>query len=375
MSTNLQITNINTWGFDFSSPLTISGPCSAESEKQVVETAMALSKPGIDILRAGIWKPRTRPNAFEGVGSKGLKWLQTAKKLTGIPVAVEVANENHVKECLQNNIDFIWIGARTTVNPFAVQEIAEALRGTDIPVFVKNPINPDLELWIGALERLNQVGITKLVAIHRGFSTYEYSEFRNKPNWDIPLELKRTFPKLSIICDPSHICGNRKSIQSISQKAMDLAFDGLMIESHIDPTKALSDSQQQLTPSSLEKLLSNLIYRKTSTDNPELNSQLERLRKVIDSIDADILDNLSERMKIVNEIAHHKKLNNITILQQERWNQIINNALDIGSSKNLSDDSILGLFKIIHRESIRLQNEVMNSNEKELEELLSIKVK
>lgn len=367
---------LSLWFNQSKKPFVIAGPCSAETEAQVVETALALSHTGIDLFRAGIWKPRTRPNSFEGAGVVGLKWLNKVREVSGLPVTVEVAKPSHVEECLKHNIDVLWLGARTTVNPFIVQEIADALKGVKIPVLVKNPINPDLELWLGALERLHNAGIEKIAAVHRGFSTYQYSKYRNKPTWDIPLELKRIIPDLPVICDPSHICGNTEDIPYVSQKAMDLAFDGLMIETHINPEKALSDAKQQVTPSQLSVILNNLILRDVTTDNSTFISQLEGLRKVIDRMDRHIIETLSKRMKVVNEIAEHKKLNNITIHQQKRWNQIINNAIKTGAENNFSEDSIIDLFKIIHRESIRIQNRVLNADHNtELESFLELETK
>ncbi len=348
-------------------PIIIAGPCSAETEEQVMETAIALAKQGIDVLRAGIWKPRTRPNAFEGVGSVGLKWMKEASKATGLPVTIEVANGKHVYEALKHGIDILWIGARTTVNPFAVQEIADALEGVDVPVMVKNPINPDLELWIGAFERLNRAGVTKIAAIHRGFSSYEKTEFRNKPYWEIPIELRRRFPDLPIICDPSHICGNRTLLQSVSQKAIDLDFDGLMIESHREPSKAWSDAAQQVTPDKLVELLGSLILRKESTDNADFNSHLEDLRAKIDRVDNELLETLRHRMDLAEEIGKYKKSNKVTILQPGRWDEIVNNRLIAGRKKGLTDEFITELFQVIHEESIRKQTEIMNIDSPKLD--------
>jgi chorismate mutase len=344
-------------------PFIIAGPCSAETEEQVHETVNGLAKYNVDAIRAGIWKPRTRPNAFEGIGSIGLKWLKEAAKPHGLPVTVEVANAKHVYECLKFGIDILWIGARTTVNPFAVQEIADALHGADIPVMVKNPVNPDLELWIGAIERLHKAGIKRIAAIHRGFSSFEKTKYRNKPYWELPIELKRRIPGLPIICDPSHICGNRELLHSVCQKAMDLDFDGLMIESHRDPSKAWSDAAQQLTPEAFGELIASLVFRKPSTDNPEFNTHLEDLRNKIDRIDTEILEILSHRMDVVSEIGKYKKENNITILQTSRWDEIVKSSLNKGRKKGLSDDLIIDLFKLIHKESIRKQTAIMNDEE------------
>ncbi len=299
-----------------SRPLIIAGPCSAETEEQVLQTARALKKNGIKIFRAGIWKPRTRPNAFEGVGSEGLKWLKTVKEETGMLTSTEVANVKHVYAALKNGIDIIWIGARTSANPFAVQDIADALRGVDIPVLVKNPVNPDAELWIGALERINNAGITKLGAIHRGFSTYDKTLFRNDPQWQITIELRRRIPNLPIINDPSHICGNRHLLYDVSQKAMDLNFDGLIIESHINPDKALSDAMQQITPDVLKDLIDRLILRE-SGEGHEVEMNLVELREQVDKLDDKLINLFDKRMKVVEEIGKHKKENNLTILQTQ----------------------------------------------------------
>ncbi|MBC7476417.1 MAG: bifunctional 3-deoxy-7-phosphoheptulonate synthase/chorismate mutase type II [Candidatus Sericytochromatia bacterium] len=341
-------------------PFIIAGPCSAETEEQVHETVRQLAKQNVDAIRAGIWKPRTRPNSFEGIGTIGLKWLKDACKEVNLPAAVEVANAKHVYECLKFGIDILWIGARTTVNPFAVQEIADALEGADVPIMVKNPINPDLELWIGAIERLHKAGLRRIAAIHRGFSSYEKTKYRNRPYWEIPIELKRRIPNLPIICDPSHICGTRELIASVCQKAMDLNFDGLIIESHRDPSHAWSDAAQQVTPDRLSEIINNLILRRVSTDNPEFNTQLEDLRNKIDRVDDELLDILSQRMEIVKDIANCKKENNITILQPGRWDEIVKNSLVKGRKRNLSDDMITTLFQAVHKESIRKQTEIMN---------------
>src|SRR5665647_415009 len=318
-------------------PFLISGPCSAETEEQVMETATQLAKlKEVSLFRAGIWKPRTRPNSFEGVGSEALKY----------------------------GIDMLWIGARTSVNPFTVQEISDALNGVDVMVLVKNPINPDIELWIGAIERIARAGITRLGAIHRGFSSYEKTLYRNQPNWQLPIELRRRIPDLPIICDPSHIGGARQFLHEISQKAMDLNFDGLMIESHIDPSKALSDAAQQLTPNDLKELLSRLILRNPSTSDPKLLDVLGELRQQIDIYDDHLLDLMEKRMKVAETIGRYKKENNITILQTTRWDEIINKVLAKGKAKGLSSELIDTIFKAIHQESINHQMKVMNNGVK-----------
>jgi chorismate mutase len=361
MFSELNIKNLSHWGYKFKSPLIISGPCSAESEEQVVETAISLSKQGIDIFRAGVWKPRTRPDSFAGVGSEGLKWLKMAGKLTNLLVTTEVANARHVEECLREDIDILWIGARTTVNPFAVQEIADALKGTDIPVFVKNPINPDIELWVGAFERLSNAGLTRLGAIHRGFSSYEKTQYRNKPNWEIPIELKRRIPGLSVICDPSHICGNREGLLQVSQSAIDLDFDGLMLESHNCPEKALSDTNQQVTPDDLGKILKQLVYRKAAIEDVLTKTFVEELRDTIDKIDHKIIEYLAQRMDLAKVIGYHKREHNITILQSERWDEVVKTRMKSGQDKELSEEFIRKLFELIHQEAIHHQNVVMNS--------------
>ena len=343
-------------------PYIISGPCSAESEKQLLDTAKQLVKQSsIDCLRAGIWKPRTRPNSFEGVGEIGLKWLKTAGQETGIPVATEVANAKHTELALKNGIDILWIGARTVTNPFSVQEIANALKGVDIPVMIKNPVNPDLQLWIGAIERISQAGIKDVKAIHRGFSSYEKSAYRNTPKWEIPIELMRIFPEIPIICDPSHIGGNRKMIESISQKALDLEMDGLMIESHINPDDALSDADQQITPKQLQEILSKLVVRQPDINNTELKNKLTVLRKKIDHLDEEIINLLSIRMEAVEEIGNHKKDNDITILQAERWEKIINDRRKIARSLGVSEELVQRILKIIHEESIDIQTNILNN--------------
>jgi chorismate mutase len=341
-------------------PFVISGPCAAESEEQVVETAKQLAEFGIKIFRAGIWKPRTRPGMFEGMGSVALPWLQKAKKETGLLTATEVANVWHVKEAIKYEVDILWIGARTTANPFAVQEIADALRGYDIPVFVKNPVNPDIELWIGALQRLNSVGIKKLAAIHRGFSQYGESPYRNLPQWDIPIELKRRIPDLPIVTDPSHICGNRELLFQVSQSAMDLDFDGLFIESHRDPSVALSDKEQQVTPKQLEELLSRLILRNPDVKSSKQMEGLDGLRRQIDQWDDELLRVLKSRMAISTQIGAYKKQENITILQTARWSEILEDKLKKARGMGLSDNFIAQIFKNIHQESIAFQNKVMN---------------
>ena len=339
----------------------MAGPCSAESEEQVLETARKIAELGVPVFRAGIWKPRTRPNAFEGVGSVGLPWLQEVKKQTGMLVSTEVANVKHVYEALKYGIDIIWIGARTSANPFAVQEIADSLRGVKMPVFVKNPVNPDVDLWIGAIERINQAGIEQIAAIHRGFSSYEKTIYRNAPHWQVPIELRRRIPDLPIITDPSHICGNRELIYDISQKAMDLNFDGLIIETHHNPDKAWSDASQQLTPEALKTVLDRLILRDPEVDE-ELMLTLAELRDNIDKLDDRLIGLIEERMKVVENIGRYKKENNITILQNKRWDDMLRSRLILGERKGLSEDFINKVFRAIHQESINKQTRIMNED-------------
>ena len=342
-------------------PLIISGPCSAETEEQVVETATSLAKTGkVDALRAGIWKPRTKPGMFEGIGVKGLPWLAQAKKISGLPVAVEVATAKHVENALQFDVDILWIGARTTVNPFSVQEVCDALRGVDIPVLIKNPINPDLELWCGGIERLQKVGVKNIGMIHRGFSNYGNTEYRNAPMWHLPIEMKRRFPDMLLICDPSHICGNRTGLQSIAQKSIDLDFGGLMIETHLHPDDAWSDAKQQITPEILSEMLGNLIWRIENTDEKEFVTALATLRERINQVDDELLALIGQRMKIADKIGAYKKDNNITILQTNRWNEILAKAFKKGELLGLSKDFITKYFDAVHMESISHQNKIMN---------------
>jgi len=362
MVVKLDSSKIDEWRGYKGRPFLISGPCSAETEDQVMTTATQLAQlKAVSVFRAGIWKPRTRPDSFEGVGIEGLKWLRRVKQETGLLVSTEVANEKHVYEALKYGIDVLWIGARTSVNPFTVQEIADALKGVDVIVLVKNPINPDIELWIGAIERIARAGITHIGAIHRGFSSYEKTLYRNQPNWQLPIELRRRIPELPIICDPSHISGSRKYLYEISQKAMDLNFDGLMLESHIDPAKALSDAAQQVTPNDLKELLSRLILRSPSTSDPKLLDVLGELRQQIDVYDEHLLELMEQRMKVAETIGRYKKENNITILQSTRWDEIVKKAMVNGQAKGLSAEVINAIFKAIHQESINRQMKIMNS--------------
>jgi chorismate mutase len=343
-------------------PLIISGPCSAETREQVVETAVRLHKTGkVDMIRAGIWKPRTRPGSFEGIGAKGLPWLQEAKKLTGIPVTVEVATGKQVEDALNFEVDVLWIGARTTVNPFSVQEVADALRGIDIPVLIKNPINPDLELWTGAVERVAKAGIKQIGLIHRGFSSYGNTEYRNAPMWHLAIEMKRRNPGMLFINDPSHICGRRDILQEVAQEAIDLDFDGLIIESHIDPDKAWSDAKQQITPERLAEMLDNIRWRKEDIASEEYHTAMEKMRQQINQLDDELLQILGQRMKVADKIGQYKKENNITILQTNRWNAILERAYAKGEKLGLSKEFITKYFDAMHMESISHQNKILNS--------------
>lgn len=343
-------------------PLIISGPCSAETEEQMLETATRLANTGkVDMLRAGIWKPRTKPGLFEGNGIVALPWLAKAKQITGLPTTVEVATAKHVEDALKFGVDMLWIGARTTVNPFSVQEVADALRGVDVPVLIKNPIHPDLELWSGAIERLQKVGVNQVGMIHRGFSSYGNTEFRNAPMWHLPIEMKRRYPDMPLICDPSHICGNRTLLQSVSQKSIDLDFDGLMLESHIDPDNAWSDAKQQVTPERLLELLNALVWRHESTTRQEFITALTTLREQINQVDDELMTLLGQRMKLSDKIGQYKKDNDITILQTNRWNDILERAFQKGETLGLSKEFITKYFDAVHLESIQHQNKIMNS--------------
>ncbi|MBX2961839.1 MAG: bifunctional 3-deoxy-7-phosphoheptulonate synthase/chorismate mutase type II [Cyclobacteriaceae bacterium] len=341
-------------------PLVIAGPCSAENPEQLLTVATAVKAMGISIMRAGVWKPRTRPDAFDGMGKEAIGWIKTVKQETGLVFATEVANPYHVALACEAGIDILWIGARTTVNPFLVQEIADALRGTDKITLVKNPINPDLSLWIGALERLNRSGISRLGAIHRGFSSFQKSRFRNQPLWQIALELKTQHPHLPLIADPSHITGNRELIAEVSQKALDLDYDGLMIETHPDPDRALSDAQQQVTPGTLAEILGGLRVSERASSNAMFINQLEALREKIDHMDQELIEVLSTRMKLTEQIGDYKKENHVTVFQLERWNEIMRTRPEWARLAELSPEFIRELYKIIHDESIRIQTEIMN---------------
>lgn len=363
MKLDLNITPLLQWFPDYHKPLLIAGPCSAESEGQMLDTAkqIAAQLPN-SIFRAGIWKPRTRPNTFEGIGSIGLKWMQQVKQQTGLRTATEVATASHVEECLNHGIDILWIGARTTVNPFSVQEIAEVLRGVDIPVFVKNPIYPDLQLWAGALERINNAGITKLAAIHRGFHSFDNGPFRNSPNWQLAVDLKAACPQLPFICDPSHIAGTPELIPFIAQKALDMDMEGLMIETHCNPAVALSDAKQQVTPVQLFEILNNLHIRSALVNNTEIQSKLDELRCIINKLDKDLLELLAKRMTVSEKIGEYKRDNSITILQVSHWKTLVESCVANGKQIGLSPEFVKELYHLIHDESIRIQTEIMNKN-------------
>ncbi len=345
-------------------PLIIAGPCSAETEAQVLQTAIELKASGkVDMLRAGIWKPRTRPGNFEGVGSVGLPWLQEAKRVTGLPYAIEIATAKQLEIALQHDVDAVWIGARTTVNPFSVQEVADALRGVDIPVLIKNPVNPDLELWTGALERVAAAGIENISLVHRGFSVSRSGPYRNMPMWHLAIEMKRRFPERAFIIDPSHICGNRHLLQEVAQHAVDLNYDGVIIESHIDPDNAWSDAQQQITPSKLIELLDAIVWRAEGVACEDLHQPLKELRERIDRVDDELLALMQHRMKISEQIGAYKKEHDITILQTERWNEILERVRKIAANAGLSQDFIKQYFDAIHMESIKHQDAVMNDKQ------------
>lgn len=363
MNNDLDIIPINKWYKELAKkPVIIAGPCSAETEKQVLQTAFEISKiPQVTIFRAGIWKPRTRPGSFEGVGVVALEWLAKVKQKTRLLTTIEVATPEHVKICKQNpgSVDILWIGARTTANPFSVQELADALKGYDIPVMIKNPINPDLSLWIGAIERIYNAGIRKIAAVHRGFSPFEPTKLRNIPKWEIPIDLKLRFPNLDVINDPSHISGTTSYIAEVAQDALDLNLDGLMIETHVNPKKALSDAKQQLKPTELATLLEKMKYRLAENENPEFISNLEQFRHQIDSIDQQIIELLARRMLIVEDIGAYKAENNVTIFQLKRWKKIISSRLQLAREHKVDENFMRKLLQLVHKESIRKQKIIL----------------
>ncbi|MEN8262660.1 MAG: chorismate mutase [Nitrospirota bacterium] len=348
---------IKEWGFPVKDIFLAAGPCSAESEEQVLETAQGLKDCGIGFLRAGIWKPRTYPGSFEGAGLNGLKWLTKAREVLGIPIGVEVANPEHVEICLNNKVDILWIGARTTPNPFAVQAIADTLKGSDMPVLVKNPISPDLDLWLGAVERLSNAGLKKIGVIHRGFSSSKKVLYRYPPNWKIPIELKRRLPDIPILCDPSHICGNAELIFSVAQEALDLLYDGLMIEVHRDPPRALSDAMQQLTPEEFRLMINRLTMKSELSDSEEYLRRMNELRLEVDHLDDHLLKILGNRMDVVRKMGTLKKRYNISALQPQRWKEILNSRVDAGKGERLSEEFTFQIFQAIHEEAIRHQEE------------------
>ncbi|TKG93532.1 3-deoxy-7-phosphoheptulonate synthase [Puteibacter caeruleilacunae] len=361
MGIELDILPISSWIPGIKHPLLIAGPCSLETEEQVMNTAKELVKDErVHVYRGGVWKPRTRPGTFEGVGSVGLEWLKQVKQETGLLVGTEVANAQHTEEALKADIDVLWIGARSTGSPFVVQEIADVLKGSDKVVMVKNPLNPDVQLWMGALERLNQVGIKKLVAIQRGFTPFRETKYRNFPSWRTMIELKRLLPELPIICDPSHIAGKREWIYEVAQKSFDMGVDGLMIESHIDPSCALSDKAQQLTPPELGAVLDRLVIRYANSGNKEFEGQLGKLRDRIDSLDGELLEILAARNEIVKDIARYKLENKVTALQIDRWSKMMEERTDLAKGLKLNDFFVKILFQLIHEDSIRQQSEIMD---------------
>jgi chorismate mutase len=361
MPAELTIAPLSSWGLRSTRrPIIIAGPCSAETEEQLMAAARGVKALGIEILRAGIWKPRTRPGCFEGVGSVGLRWLQRAKAETGLLTTVEVANVKHVYEALKAGVDLLWVGARTSVNPFAIQEIADALTGVDIPVLVKNPVNPDVELWLGAIERINKAGITRIAALHRGFSGVDKSPLRNEPQWQIPIEVRRRLPALPLFCDPSHIAGSRELVRDIAQRAVNLDFHGLMIETHCDPDNAWSDARQQVTPDQLADILRSLVLRDSTSADSDCQQQLGELRETIDQLDLDLLSVLARRMDVVEQIGRIKKANGLTVLQAGRWDQIVRRMHQAGSERGLSEGFIDTVFRAIHEEAINKQQRILD---------------
>jgi chorismate mutase len=362
MTLKLDINPIKTWLPKLNNPLLISGPCSLETEKQALDTARMLAKDKrVFVYRGGVWKPRTRPGSFEGIGSIGLKWLQMVKQETGLPVGTEVANAQHTEEALKAGLDVVWIGARSTASPFVVQEIADVVKGSNIVVMVKNPVNPDTQLWMGAIERIHQAGIKNIVAIHRGFTPFSETKYRNYPNWQTVIELRQLLPNLPIICDPSHIAGKREFLHEISQKAFDMGMEGLMLESHIDPSCALSDAAQQLTPADLAKLLDRLVIRHENASNPDFDTQLDVLRNRIDAIDKELLETLSSRVDIVKKIGQYKKDHNVTALQINRWTKLMEDRVGVGKKLELNEKFVKTLFQLIHEDSVRMQTEIMDN--------------
>jgi chorismate mutase len=361
MTSKLNINPIKAWLPHINYPLLVSGPCSLESEQQTIETAKLLAKDKrVFVFRGGIWKPRTRPGSFEGVGSAGLEWLKKVREETGLLVGTEVANAQHAEEALKAGLDVLWIGARSTTSPFVVQEIADAVKGAKAVIMIKNPVNPDVQLWLGAIERIHQAGIHNIVAIHRGFTPFQETKYRNYPNWRTYIELKRLMPNLPVICDPSHMAGKREYLYEISQKAFDMGMDGLMIESHCNPQSALSDAGQQVTPADLSKLLDRLIVKNENTNNPDFENKLDVLRSRIDSIDTELLEIMASRIDIVKQIGKYKSENNVTALQINRWSQLMDSRVNIGKKLNINETFVKILFQLIHEDSVRMQTEIMD---------------
>ncbi|GAB5527969.1 MAG: bifunctional 3-deoxy-7-phosphoheptulonate synthase/chorismate mutase type II [Roseivirga sp.] len=351
----MELQDITDWGLGLSEHLLIAGPCSAESPQQIEAIAKGLKGSKVELFRAGIWKPRTRPGSFEGLGSEALEWMDIAREILNVPITVEVAKTEHVEAALKAGVEVLWIGARTTVNPFSVQEICEALRGTDIPVMVKNPINPDLQLWLGAFERLSKVGITKMAGIHRGFSDPYEKRYRNKPEWSMPIHLKRLIPGLSVVCDPSHICGTREIIGPVSQRAINFGLDGLMIETHHDPDNAWSDAKQQITPDTLKIIYESLIFREFVSDHPEVVSELDKFRHKVDLLDTQIIELMAERFGIIDQIGEYKKERNLAVYQPDRWQDVMQSRINEGMKRNMTEKFMKSLLFAIHEESVKKQ--------------------
>lgn len=363
MTDKIEINPIKSWLPQIDNPLLIAGPCSLESEEQTLDTARQLVKDKrVFVFRGGVWKPRTRPGSFEGVGSVGLEWLRKVREETGLPVGTEVANAQHTEEALKAGLDVVWIGARSTASPFVVQEIADVLKGSDAVVMVKNPVNPDVQLWMGAIERISQAGIKNIVGIHRGFTPFRETKYRNYPNWKTVIEIKRKMPNLPIICDPSHIAGTREYLQEISQKAFDMGMEGLMLESHRDPSCAMSDAAQQVTPTELGELLDKLVIRYENANNSDFENQLDVLRNRIDAIDSEMLELLASRVEIVKQIGQYKRDHNVTALQMNRWTQLMENRVGLGQRLSLNETFVKILFQLIHEDSVRMQTEIMDQD-------------
>lgn len=351
----MEIVDIKDWGLGLSEHVLIAGPCSAESPQQIESIAKGLRGSNVEMFRAGVWKPRTRPGSFEGIGSEALSWMETARDILNVPLTVEVANTAHVEAALKAGIDVLWIGARTTVNPFSVQEICEALKGTDIPVMVKNPINPDLQLWLGAIERLNKVGINKVAGIHRGFSDPYEKRYRNKPEWSMPIHLKRILPGISVVCDPSHICGTREIIASVSQRAVNFGLDGLMIETHHDPDNAWSDAKQQITPDMLKIIYENLNFRETLDNHPEAINELDKFRQKVDLVDNQIIELLADRFQMIKQIGEYKQEHNLAVFQPNRWQDVMESRIKSGVQKNITEKFMKSFLFAVHEESVKMQ--------------------